>query len=134
MNSPCFLEPRGMSVNKDEYYSILTHTTQLSLVKLCDLIAEIGSVTGRTELKVWRDVQGRWLRHRCMDEETWRSKYLFRYNDQICSNTFFWLHLTLILSLAVKNCNYTYVFKDDSFFKRNPSLCLKITFLTSLLF
>ena len=40
--SPCLMDLRGQRVTQNAYFSLLTHTKQLLLVKCCDRTAGIG--------------------------------------------------------------------------------------------
>ena len=44
----CLVDPRGLGVTQDAYFSLLTHTKQLLLVTFCDTLAGI-------EVSFWRD-------------------------------------------------------------------------------
>ena len=46
------MDPRGLVVTKNVYFSLLTHTKQLLLVTFCDMLAGI-------EVSFWADGTGR---------------------------------------------------------------------------
>ena len=45
----CLMDPRGLKVTQNAYFSLLTHTKKLLLVTLCDTTAEIEVIFGHME-------------------------------------------------------------------------------------
>ena len=60
MASPCVIDPRGLRVTQNAYFSLLTHTKKLLLVTFCDPTAETGAsfrtdghgMEGQTDVEV----------------------------------------------------------------------------------
>ena len=46
---PPLMDPRGRSVTKNAYFSLLIHIKQILFVAFYDTTTEIGSVRGKTE-------------------------------------------------------------------------------------
>ena len=65
LTSPWLMDPRGLRVTQNAYFSLLTLTKKLLLVTFCDPTAETG-VSFRTH--GWNGTDGR------MDRQTWKLK------------------------------------------------------------
>ena len=75
MASPCPIDPWGLGVTQNEYFSLSTHINQLLLVVFCDMTAGIGPsfwTHERTEKQKNRQTDNGWTNRRasyldCLD-------------------------------------------------------------------
>ena len=61
------MDPRGLRVTQNAYFSLLTHTKKLSLVTFCDTIVGIGAsfwTHGWTDTEGWTDMEVEIVRYR----------------------------------------------------------------------